>query len=124
MIAAGLGEIAPGGDAELDAEMLEEDRHQVGDHDDGEQGVAKLRAPGEIGGPVAGVHVADGDEETGAGKGGQLAPERGGGRDDDAAVRFGERDEAAAPAPAAGFYRFVSFLGHGTSGSALSELQA
>ena len=35
MIAAGLGQIAAGGDAELDAQVLEQDRHQVGDHDDG-----------------------------------------------------------------------------------------
>ena len=34
MIAAGLREVASGGDAELDAEMLQQDRHQVGDQDD------------------------------------------------------------------------------------------
>ena len=34
MIAACLREIAPGGDAELDAKMLQQDRHEIRDHDD------------------------------------------------------------------------------------------
>ena len=94
MIAAGLGEIASGGDAELDAQMLEQDRHEIGDHDDGQQRVAKLRAAGQIGRPVARIHVADGDEKAGPGEGQQLSPKRSRGRDDDAAMNFGERDLA------------------------------
>ena len=74
-VAAGLGEVALGGDAEFEREALEEDRHQVGEHDDEEQGVAVARAAGEVGGPVAGVHVADGDEEAGAGEAEDAAPE-------------------------------------------------
>ena len=84
VIAAGLREVAAGRDAELHAEMLEQDRHQVRDQDDGEQRVAKLRAAGEIGGPVSRVHVADRDEKAGSGKGRELAPERGVSRDGDA----------------------------------------
>ena len=74
-LAAGLGEVALGGDAEFEREALEEDRHQVGEHDDEEQGVAVAGAAGEVGGPVAGVHVADGDEEAGAGEAEDAAPE-------------------------------------------------
>ncbi len=73
--AAGLREVALGGDAELERKALEEDRHQVGEHDDEEQGIAVARAAGEVGGPVAGIHVADGDEEAGAGEADKAAPE-------------------------------------------------
>jgi hypothetical protein len=65
MIAAGLGQIPAGGDAELDAQMLEKDRHEVRDHDDGKQGVAELSAARQIGGPVSRVHIAHGHEEAG-----------------------------------------------------------
>jgi len=75
MIAAGLRQIAAGGDAEFGGEMLQQDRHEIGNHDDRQQRVTKLRAAREVGGPVAGVHVADGDEITGAGKREQLFPE-------------------------------------------------
>ena len=68
MIAAGLREIASGRDAELDAQMLEEDRHEIGDHDDAEQRVTKLRAARQVGRPIARVHVADRDEKTWAGE--------------------------------------------------------
>ena len=74
-LAAGLGEVALGGDAEFEREALEEDRHQVGEHDDEEQGVAVAGAAGEVGGPVAGVHVADGDEEAGAREAEDATPE-------------------------------------------------
>src|SRR5829696_44964 len=51
--------------------MLQNDRHDVRQQGDEEQRVAELRAAGERRRPVAGVHVADGDEvaraaETGA----------------------------------------------------------
>ena len=76
-VAAGLREVAAAGDAEARGERLQQDRHQVGDHDDAEQRVAVARAAGEVGGPVAGVHVADGDQVAGAGEGEHLAPEAG-----------------------------------------------
>ena len=34
MVAAGLGEVAACGNAEFDAQMLKQNRHQVGNHDD------------------------------------------------------------------------------------------
>ena len=75
MIAAGLGEVATCGDAKLDAQMLEQDRHEIGNHDDHQQGVAKLRAASEVSRPVARVHVTYGHEETGAGERKKLSPE-------------------------------------------------
>ncbi len=101
-VAAGLGEVAAAGDAEPRGERLQQDRHQVGDHDDAEQRVAEARAAGEVGGPVARVHVADGDQVAGAGKGEQLAPESGAVRDGDRAVDFGQADLARGQPPAAG----------------------
>ena len=41
VIAAGLGEVAPGDDAELEGESLQQDRHQVRDQHDAQQGVAQ-----------------------------------------------------------------------------------
>ena len=43
-------------------ERLQQNRHQVGDQDHAQQRVAELRAAAEVGGPVARVHVADGDQ--------------------------------------------------------------
>ena len=54
---------------------MEEDRHQVGEHDDEEEGVAVFGAAGEVGGPVAGIHVADGDEEAWTEKAEEAPPE-------------------------------------------------
>ena len=76
-VAAGLREIAAAGDAEPRRQRLQQDRHQVGDHDHAEQRVAVARAAGEVGRPIAGVHVADRDQVAGAGKREQLAPETG-----------------------------------------------
>ena len=42
MVAAGLGEVAPGGDAQPRGQRLQHDRHQVRDQDDAQQGVAEL----------------------------------------------------------------------------------
>ena len=111
MIAAGLREIAPRGDTELDAQMLEQDRHEVRDHDDREQRVAKLRATRQIGRPIAGVHVADRDEKTRAGEGGHFAPKRALPRHDDTAVHFRKRDHAGFSAPACFGGAFESDVG-------------
>ena len=75
VVAAGLREIASGDDAELGREPLQQHRHEVREQDDAEQRVAELRSAGEIGGPVAGIHVADGDEVPGPGEGEQLPKE-------------------------------------------------
>jgi hypothetical protein len=61
---AGLGEVEAGRDVQAHAQVLEQDRHQVRQQDDPEQCVAVLRTAGEVGSPVARIHVTDGDEET------------------------------------------------------------
>jgi len=86
LLAAGLREIAAGGDAEFEREALEQNRQQVRDHDDEEQRVAVAGAGGEIGRPVAGVHVADGDEEAGAEEAEHTQPEEARARDRDRRV--------------------------------------
>ena len=100
-VAAGLRQVAARGDAEPDAERLQHDRHQVRQQRDGQQRVAELRAAGERGRPVAGVHVADGDQIAGAEKCQQLPPQRAGGARPDRAEHFGERGRAAWAPPAA-----------------------
>ena len=85
-LAAGLREIEAGDDAEPRRQALQEHRHEVGEHDDGEQPVAEGRSAGNAGRPVAGIHVAHGDEVTRAREGEELAPERSN-RNADAAMR-------------------------------------
>src|SRR5690348_4257506 len=48
-----LGQITLGSYAELEGEVLEQDRHQVGEHDDEEERVAKAGTARDVGGPVA-----------------------------------------------------------------------
>ena len=97
-LAAALGEIAAGDDAEPRGENLHEDGHEAGDADDPEEAVFVLRARGEVCAPVAWVHVTDGNEERGADEGAVLPPEPGRhGRDGDGGVeaferRMGERN--------------------------------
>ena len=62
VIAAGLGEIAPAGDPEPQRERLQQDRHQVRQHDHAQQRVAVPRTARQIGRPVAGIHVPDRDQ--------------------------------------------------------------
>ena len=90
-VAAGLGEIAAGGDGEPGAERLQHDRHDVGDQRDDQQRVAELGPAGERGRPVAGVHVADGDEIARAHESRGLAPRRAGGPNGDRPVHVGQR---------------------------------
>ena len=79
--AARLGQVVAGADAQPHGQRLQQDRHQVRQQDDAEQRVAEPGAAGEVGGPVAGIHVADGDEIARAREREQLAPEAGGHRD-------------------------------------------
>ena len=72
--------------------MLEHDRHEIGQHDDEQQLVAKLGATCQIGRPIARVHVTDRDQKTRSGEGEQLSPERRRYRDDDASMNFSERN--------------------------------
>ena len=86
-----LGEIAFGGNAEFEGEALQKDRHEVRQHDDEQKRVAETGAAGDIGGPVAGVHVADGDEEAGAEEAKETAPVVGRAGDADAGVDLRQR---------------------------------
>ena len=63
---ARLRQVDAGAEAQPHGGGLEQHRHQVREQDDREQRVAELRAGGERGRPVAGVHVADCDQVTGA----------------------------------------------------------
>src|SRR4030095_2042572 len=103
MVAAGLREITSGSNTEFDAEMLEQDRHEIRNHDDHQQSVTNPGAPGEIGGPIAWVHVADRDQKAGTGKCEQLSPKRSGHRNHDAAMDFTQRNisDFSAPDPLA-----------------------
>ena len=64
-IAAALGEILAGDDTEAGGDDLEEDGHEGGESDDPEEVVFEGSAGGEIGSPVAGVHVTDADQQRG-----------------------------------------------------------
>ena len=88
--AAGLGQVVARADAQAHGERLQQDRHQVRQHDHAEQRVAEPGAAGEVGGPVARVHVADRDEVARAGKREQLAPEARRRRDRHRPVRLGQ----------------------------------
>ncbi len=69
MIPTGLCQVASGGDAQLDAQMLKQDRHEIGKHDNGQERITELRAARQVGRPIAGVHVTYGHQKTRAGKG-------------------------------------------------------
>ena len=62
----GLGKAGARGDAQVRRVVLQDDQHNRGQRDDPQQRVAKLRARGHIGGPVARVDKADGHEQSGA----------------------------------------------------------
>src|SRR4029450_9078822 len=74
MVEARLGEVAACGDAELDAQMLKQDCHQIGNHDHTTKRVAEPCASGQIGRPVARIHTAHGDQESRTGKSHELPP--------------------------------------------------
>ena len=89
-IAAGLGEIAPARNPKPHAKRLQEHRHQVRKQNHPQEGVAELGAAGEVGRPVAGIHVTDGDQITWTGESEeplQPPPDPG---DADAAVDLGQ----------------------------------
>src|ERR1700720_4279176 len=99
MIATGLGQVASGGDTEFDAKMLKENRHEIGNHDNGQERVAKLRPARQLRGPISRIHVTYRDEKTGSGKREQFSPKRSGRGNNDAAVNFRERDLSGGPSP-------------------------
>ncbi len=108
-VAAALGEVFAGDDAEAGGDDLHEDGHQAGQADDPEQSVFELRAGLQVGAPVAGVHVADADQDCGADEGAPLFPESGFVvRDGDRAVDTIEGDVASWCGGALRSRRFVS----------------
>ena len=80
VVAACLGQVLAGDDAQPRRTDLHEDGHQARQRHHPEKSVAVLGAGLEVGRPVAGVHVADADEEGRAGEGPTLAPKTGGRR--------------------------------------------
>ena len=64
-LVAHLRQVALRGHAQLERQALQQNGRQVRGHDDKQQRVAKARAAGNVRGPVAGVHVADGNQESG-----------------------------------------------------------
>ena len=59
LLAAHLGEIAPGDDAELGRQRLEQHRDSIGHQHDPQQRIAVFRPRLDVGGEIAGVHVGD-----------------------------------------------------------------
>src|SRR5260370_7757971 len=88
MIATGLCEVPASCDAKLDAQMLKEDRHEIGEHHDKQKRVTKLCPASQIGCPIARIHVTNSHEKTRAGEGHQLAPKRGCYRNDNTTMDF------------------------------------
>ena len=62
----GLGKTGARGDTQVCRVVLQHNEHNRGERDDPQQRVAKLRARGHIGGPVARVDKADGHKQPGA----------------------------------------------------------
>lgn len=99
MIATGLGQISTSRYAQLDTQVLEKNCHQVRNHDDRQKGVAKPCAPSQIRCPVAGIHIADGDQKSRTREGDQFPPERCRPRHNNAAMNLWQGDLAAPFSP-------------------------
>ena len=63
VVTAQLGQVAPGGDADLRREVLDQHRHEVGAEQHPQQQVAVLGAASDVGGEVARVDVGDARDE-------------------------------------------------------------
>ncbi len=74
--AAGLRQVALRHDSQTRAQSLQQDGHQVRQHQHPQQLVAEARAAFQIGGPIAGIHVADAHQVGGSGEGEHPPPER------------------------------------------------
>ena len=72
----GLGQVPPADDPQPGREALEEDGHQVGHQEHPEQLVFVAAAAGDVGGPVARIHVAHRHQEGGTGHRQPPAPAR------------------------------------------------
>ena len=71
-----LGEALAGGDRQAHAERLHDHGDQVGDQHHRQQRVAEARAAAEIGRPIAGVDIADRDQQAGPGGADERAASR------------------------------------------------
>ena len=76
VVMAGLREVSPGRHAELHRQRLQQNRQNVRQQNDGQQRVPERRAAGDVGGPVAWIDVADGDQVSGPGEGEHTSPYR------------------------------------------------
>jgi hypothetical protein len=65
VIPTGLCQVAARSNAELDAQVLKQNRHQIRDHNDRQERVTEPCAAGQVGCPITRIHVADRDEKTG-----------------------------------------------------------
>ena len=74
-VAAALRQVLAGDHAQAGGDHLHEDRHQAGQPDHPQQPVLELRAALQVGAPVAGIHVADADQNCRADEGPPLLPE-------------------------------------------------
>jgi hypothetical protein len=119
VVAAGLSEVASGDDAELRGKRLKKHGEDVADEHDAEERVAEFGAAAEVGGPIAGVHISDGDKIAGTGEGQDFAKPVGVVGDGDAAVGFGEGGESESATPCGGL-RFIGGEGRGC-GETLGE---
>ena len=99
MIATGLGQISTSRYSQLDTQVLEENCHQVRNHDDRQKGVSKPCAPSQIRCPIARIHIADGDQKSRTGEGDQFPPERCRPRHNNAAMNLWQGDLAARFSP-------------------------
>ena len=93
-VAAALGEVFARNHAEAGGNHLHEDRHQAGEADHPQQSILELRSALQIRSPVAGIHVADADENCRTDESPPLAPEPGVMvRDGNGAMNAFERDQ-------------------------------
>ena len=111
-VAARLREIPAAGDSQTQRQRLQQDRHEVRQHDHAEQRVAISSAARQVGRPVSRVHVADGDQIPGTGERQHLAPESGPGRDGDRSMNLGKTDAALGKPPPSGRVGFCGFGRH------------
>ena len=102
MVAARLRQITSRDNAEFDAQVLEQDGHQVGGHNNAQQRVAELGATRQVSRPVTRVHVTDGHQEAGAGEGSHFLPEGDSLRNCDATMDFRQGGQFGSPSPGGG----------------------
>src|SRR5437773_10963336 len=111
MVTAGLGEIAACHDSQFDGQALQQNSHQIGQHDDGKLSVVIAGATGQIGCPIARIHVTYGDQKTRASEVKPLPKRAGGPRNVEAAVNFRKARGERLIAPCFGFWlEYVSAL--------------